>query len=113
APLKGKVPPGCLIVSLLAGVTMEDVQSAFDHGGGVVRAMPNIAATVHAAATAMCGNDACSEHQRGVALRIFQAIGDADWTKESLLDAVTGLSGSGPAYVYMVIESLTDGGVKM
>jgi pyrroline-5-carboxylate reductase len=75
--------------------------------------MPNIAATVGAAATAMAHNAACDEAHRGLAEKIFGAIGEADWTKESLMDAVTGLSGSGPAYLYMVIEALTDGGVKM
>lgn len=113
APLKGKVPKGCLVVSILAGVQVADVEEALSYSGPVVRAMPNIAATVHAAATAMCASDSAGEAHKSLAEKIFKAIGEADWTKESLLDAVTGLSGSGPAYVYMVIEALTDGGVKM
>ncbi len=112
-PFKGKVPAGCLVISILAGVTTSDVEAALDYSGPVVRAMPNIAATVHAAATAMCANEATGEAQKALAEAIFGAIGQADWTKESLLDAVTGLSGSGPAYLCMIIESLTDGGVKM
>lgn len=111
--LKGLVPRDCLVISILAGITLQDVSDALGHSGGVVRAMPNIAATVHAAATAMCANDATTDAQRALAMRIFAAIGEADWTKEAQLDAVTGLSGSGPAYLYMVIEALTDGGVKM
>ncbi len=113
APLKGKVPKGCLVVSILAGVPIADVEEALAYSGPVVRAMPNIAATVHAAATAMCASGSAGETHKALAEKIFRAIGEADWTKESLLDAVTGLSGSGPAYVYMVIEALTDGGVKM
>lgn len=111
--LKGRIAPGCLVVSILAGVTIADVEEALAFKGSVVRAMPNIAATVGAAATAMCHNAICGEMHRQLAERIFGAIGEADWTKESLLDAVTGLSGSGPAYLYMIIEALTDGGVKM
>jgi len=113
AQLKDKIPKECLVITILAGVTTGDVEAALNFPGGVVRAMPNIAATVHAAATAMCANGACSEEQKILAEKIFLAIGTADWTKESLLDAVTGLSGSGPAYFYMIIEALTDGGVKM
>lgn len=113
APLKGKVPSGCLVISILAGMPIAAIEAALQFSGGVVRAMPNIAATVHAAATAMSANAACSEDQKRITERIFQAIGEADWIKESLLDAVTGLSGSGPAYLYMIIEALTDGGVKM
>jgi pyrroline-5-carboxylate reductase len=111
--LKGRIAPGSLVVSILAGVTIADVEQALEFKGAVVRAMPNIAATVGAAATAMCHNAACDEPHRKLAERLFGAIGEADWTKESLLDAVTGLSGSGPAYLYMIIEALTDGGVKM
>jgi pyrroline-5-carboxylate reductase len=111
--LKAKVEPDCLIISILAGVTIADVEEALDFRGGIVRAMPNIAATAGAAATGMACNDRCSDVQKELALAIFGRIGEADWIKESLLDAVTGLSGSGPAYIYMVIEALTDGGVKM
>jgi pyrroline-5-carboxylate reductase len=111
--LATKIPKKSMIISILAGITIKDVETAFSFHGAVVRAMPNIAATVGAAATAMCANAHLSQAQRDIAYGIFNAIGEADWTKESLLDAVTGLSGSGPAYLYMVIEALTDGGVKM
>lgn len=113
AELAGHVPHDCLVVSILAGVTLADVESALRFEGGIARAMPNIAAMVGAAATGVACNERCTSAQKDLALAIFRAIGEADWIKESLLDAVTGLSGSGPAYVYMVIEALTDGGVKM
>ena len=102
-----------LIISVLAGTKMEDISEELKHAGAVVRAMPNIAATVGFAATAMSSNEHCSIEQKNDAEMIFNAVGDAYWTKESLMDTVTGLSGSGPAYIYMVIEALTDGGVKM
>lgn len=111
--LAAKIPADCLVVSILAGVTIADMEQALQTTGGVVRAMPNIAATIGAAATAMASNSAATSAQKDLAMAIFGRIGEADWIKESLLDAVTGLSGSGPAYIYMVIEALTDGGVKM
>jgi pyrroline-5-carboxylate reductase len=102
-----------LVISLLAAVTTSDIAEALTFKGGVVRAMPNIAATVLSAATALTHNDACTPQQLDQALTIFKSVGTASWTKESNMDAVTGLSGSGPAYIYMIIEALTDGGVKM
>ncbi|MBM4252197.1 MAG: pyrroline-5-carboxylate reductase [Deltaproteobacteria bacterium] len=112
-PLAGKIRPNTLVVSILAGTPIAAIEETLRFQGGVVRAMPNIAATVHAAATGMSASPACTDDQKILAERIFRAIGEADWIKEPLLDAVTGLSGSGPAYLYMVIEALTDGGVKM
>lgn len=111
--LRGRIAPNAVVISILAGVPMADVAKALGFSGAIVRAMPNIAATVHQAATAMCANSEVGDAHRALAETVFRAIGQADWIKESLLDAVTGLSGSGPAYVYMVIEALTDGGVKM
>lgn len=111
--LKGIVTPTTLIVSLLAAVTTDDIASALKFSGSIVRAMPNIAAKVLAAATALTANNHCSEDHRQMALTIFESVGTASWAKESQMEPVTGLSGSGPAYIYMVIEALTDGGVKM
>ena len=79
----------------------------------VVRCMPNIAATVDAAASAICAcGSATSEHLE-VSETILGAVGEVVRVEEQHMDAVTGLSGSGPAYIYMVIEALCDGGVKM
>lgn len=111
--LAGKLGSQTLLVSILAAITTDDLSKAFKFKGAVVRAMPNIAATVGEAATAMTRNSACDAEHQALAHEIFTSVGTASWTKESLMDAVTGLSGSGPAYIYMVIEALTDGGVKM
>jgi pyrroline-5-carboxylate reductase len=109
----GRIASDTLVISILAGTPLETIATALNHSGPMVRAMPNIPATIGLAATAMCANAHCSDAHRELAMQIFNAVGDAHWTKESLMDAVTGLSGSGPAYIYMVIEALTDGGVKM
>lgn len=111
--LAGKLSPNTILISILAGITLDDLAKTCQFSGTIVRAMPNIAGLIHAAATAMCATPQATPAQLKIAHAIFCAIGEADWTKESLMDAVTGLSGSGPAYIYMVIEALTDGGVKM
>ncbi len=111
--LKIRLDPASLVISILAGVKLKTLAKGLDFEGALVRSMPNIAATIGEAATAMCCNEHCSSSCMQLAEQIFKAVGEAYWTKESLMDTVTGLSGSGPAYIYMVIEALTDGGVKM
>jgi pyrroline-5-carboxylate reductase len=111
--LKSILSSKTLLISFLAGVTIEDLAKALQFNGAIVRAMPNIAATVSLAATAMSASASTQPLQQKTAENILSAVGDAHWIKESLMDAVTGLSGSGPAYIYMVIEAMTDGGVKM
>ncbi len=102
-----------LIISIAAGVTIESIQRRIGKDNPVVRAMPNIASTVDEGATAVAfGRFVNEEHQR-IAISIFEAVGEVVVVEEQQLDAVTGLSGSGPAYIYMVIEALVDGGVKM
>ena len=102
-----------VIISILAGIKINKLKQVLGFNGPVIRTMPNIAALYGCAATAMCQNGQCSDNDRDVAEKIFKSVGEAYWTKESLMDTVTGLSGSGPAYIYMVIEALTEGGVKM
>lgn len=102
-----------ILVSILAGTKIERIAGKIHHSGPIVRAMPNIAATVGCAATALTANEKCSKGDRDFVKKIFDGVGESYWTAEKMMDVVTGLSGSGPTYIYMVIEALTDGGVKM
>lgn len=107
-PLTPDSPP--LLLSILAGVPLAQLEDAVP-GWPVVRAMPNTPATVGAGMTAIAlGSRASSDHAE-LAREIFSAVGEVVTVPESLMDAVTGLSGSGPAYVSIMIESLADGGV--
>lgn len=107
-PFKGK-----LLVSIAAGVTMKTITSSLNSSTRVVRVMPNTPCLVGESASAFALSSNCSEEDAGVVQQIFGAVGVAFRVDEKLLDAVTGLSGSGPAYIYMVIEALSDGGVAM
>ncbi len=102
-----------LIISILAGVPTSIIHEQFAADCPVVRAMPNIAATVDAAATALAPSPSTSQAHAERAKTVFDSVGRSWIVPEDLLNAVTGLSGSGPAYIYMVIEALSDGGVKM
>lgn len=101
-----------MLISILAGTPIGQIEKHFD-GSVIARAMPNIAATVDCSATALCLCTNASESDVQRAQTIFDSIGKTWIVPEHLLNAVTGLSGSGPAYIYMVIEALSDGGVKM
>ncbi|BAZ50928.1 pyrroline-5-carboxylate reductase [Nostoc sp. NIES-4103] len=99
-----------LVISILAGVSLSQLEAAFVQLP-IIRAMPNTPATVGAGMTAMClGAYTNSKHQQ-TAQQIFSAVGEVVEVSETLMDAVTGLSGSGPAYVALMVEALADGGV--
>jgi pyrroline-5-carboxylate reductase len=99
-----------LVISILAGTPLSKLEAAFPQQP-VIRAMPNTPATIGAGMTAIApGQHTHSEHLQ-VARRIFTAVGEVAEISESLMDAVTGLSGSGPGYVAVMIEALIDGGV--
>jgi pyrroline-5-carboxylate reductase len=100
-----------LIISIAAGVTIETYENALPRGTKVIRVMPNIAATVQEAASAISPGSAVSKDDLAIASGIFNAVGKSVILPEYLMDAVTGLSGSGPAYIFTVIEALADGGV--
>ena len=102
-----------IVLSVAAAVPISFIESVLPKGVPVFRAMPNIPVLVEEGATAVAGNHATTPEQRKVVERIFGALGVVVFVEESQLDAVTGLSGSGPAYIYTVIEALIDGGKKM
>lgn len=111
--IRGAVREGQIVISVAAGVPISFVESVLGHQIPVFRAMPNIPVVIDEGATAVAGNHATTPEQREIVERIFGALGAVAFVEESQLDAVTALSGSGPAYVYMVIEALIDGGKKM
>jgi pyrroline-5-carboxylate reductase len=102
-----------LIVSIAAGVPGMAIEGKLPPKTRLVRSMPNTAAIVLAAATAIAPGTHATEEDVETARKIFDAVGRVVVLDESLLDAVTGLSGSGPAYVMLIIEALADGGVKV
>lgn len=101
-----------LVVSIAAGVPIATIEAELPAGRHVIRAMPNTAALVREGATAITKGTAATDSDVDVASALFEVVGRAVVVPEKLLDAVTGLSGSGPAYVMLVIEALADGGVR-
>lgn len=99
-----------LVLSILAGTPLAKLEAAFP-GKAVIRAMPNTPATVGAGVTAIATGKNVQPEQIDQAQRIFAAVGEVVQIPESSMDAVTGLSGSGPGYIALVVEALTDGGV--
>lgn len=101
-----------LVVSILAGVPIQRLEAAFP-GQPVVRAMPNTPATVGAGMTAIAPGSHTQPQHLHLARQLFEAVGEVVEVAEHLIDAVTGLSGSGPGYVAVMIEALIDGGVAI
>jgi pyrroline-5-carboxylate reductase len=100
-----------LLISIAAGVPIAKLESALPTGARVIRVMPNTPALVGESASAYALSKSATTADGELAQKLFSSVGVALQVKESLLDAVTGLSGSGPAYVYQFIEALSDGGV--
>ena len=113
AEIGDKVKPGTLVISIAAGVDTETIESALADGVRVVRAMPNTPALVGAGATAVSGGKHARPADLATARALFDAVGITIELDESQLDAVTGLSGSGPAYIFLILEALADAGVKV
>jgi pyrroline-5-carboxylate reductase len=108
-----QLQPGTLVVSIAAGVNTEAIERLVPEAVRVVRAMPNTPALVGAGATAIAPGKHASAADLATAKAMFDAVGISVVLDESHLDAVTGLSGSGPAYIFLILEALSDAGVKV
>jgi len=104
---------GKLAVSIAAGVTIRAIAEQAPEAGGIVRAMPNQPVLVREGMTALAAAAGVTAPDLQIVRTVFEAVGRVVSVDERLMDAVTGLSGSGPAYVFQAIEALADGGVKM
>ncbi len=107
------VRPETLVISIAAGVPVSAIEGRLPAGTRVVRTMPNTPAIVEAGATAIAAGTHATTDDLAVARAIFSSVGVVVQLDESLVDAATGLSGSGPAYIFLIIEALSDAGVKV
>jgi len=103
-----------LIISIAAGVPLAAIESCLNKELRLIRVMPNIAAFVKESASVIAAGGKATEEDIKLSLAIFDSMGKSIFLKENILmDAITGLSGSGPAYIFLIVESMADAGVKM
>jgi pyrroline-5-carboxylate reductase len=111
--LRHAVRPEHLIVSIAAGVSLKAIDAGLGRESRLIRVMPNTPCLAGAGASAFSRGTHATNDDAALVQRLLSNVGIAVEVPEKLLDAVTGLSGSGPAYVYQIIEALSDGGVRM
>ncbi len=113
AGISNSIDESQLVISIAAGISTKFIEDYLGKGIHVIRVMPNTPALIGEGAAAIAGGKHVTAEELGIAQQIFDSIGISVTVKEDLIDAVTGLSGSGPAYVFTIIEALSDGGVNM
>ena len=105
--------PSQLLISIAAGVTLWKIERSLPGNIGAIRAMPNTPCQIGAGAVGFSRGECVTDEQAAIAKSIFDSVGVSFELPERMLDAVTGLSGSGPAYIYLIIEALSDAGVRV
>ena len=100
-----------LVISIMAGITIERLRNALGDKNRIIRVMPNTPLMVGEGMSALCAGMNVRDEDKDLAEKVFKGLGKAEWVSEKDIDAVCGLSGSGPAYVAMMIEALADGAV--
>lgn len=111
--VKHLLRPNMMIISVLAGVSMDSIEVLAQKQLAIVRAMPNTSAAVGKSATAIAVNSKVTDQQRQIVQMLFDTVGMTAFVEEAQLDAVTGLSGSGPAYIYYLVEAMEKGAVEI
>jgi pyrroline-5-carboxylate reductase len=111
APVSDAISAHQLVISVAAGVTTATIERRLAADVPVIRAMPNTSSFVQASATALCRGHHAGDSHLLLARHLFAAIGTVTTVEETAMDAVTGLAGTGPAYIYYVVEALLEGGI--
>lgn len=108
-----KQNPDKILVSITPGITLEQMRAIIGFPAKIVRTMPNTPVAVNAGMTAICANNAVTEQDLEKLVSIFQSFGRVERIEEAQFDAVVAISGSSPAYIFMFIEAMADGGVLL
>ncbi len=112
APVTKVAHAGVLVISVAAGTSLKSFEDAFGKETAIIRAMPNLPASIGLGMTVAVGNAGVGEDERALATGLLEAVGKVAWIQdEAQMDAVTALSGSGPAYVFHMIEAMAKAGV--
>lgn len=111
--LRDRLRPEQLLVSVIAGLSIATIHELLGNKQPIVRTMPNTSSTIGLGATGISFSETVTETQRASALAIFDAVGMSVVVEEHLIEAVTGVSGSGPAYVYFMMEAMIEAGVQL
>ena len=111
--LRQLLRPEQLIVSVIAGLSISTIHHLLDRPQSVVRTMPNTSSTIGLGATGISFSESVTDAQRELSLAIFDAVGMSVVVDEPLIEAVNGVSGSGPAYIYFMMEAMIDAGVQL
>lgn len=109
--IKEAVTEDTLLISVVAGKTLQQLGELFGQDVAIIRSMPNTPAMVGEAMSAICANEKVSDKQLTEAKALFESFGQVEVVSENLMDVVTGVSGSSPAFIYMVIEAMADAAV--
>lgn len=112
AEVKEDVRSNTIVVTIAAGIKLVFMENQFDHVVKVIRTMPNTPSLVGEGMSTLCVNQNVTEYERNEVIKLFNSFGKCEVVDESLMDSIPAISGSSPAYVYMFIEALADGGVK-
>ncbi|MEL7567786.1 MAG: pyrroline-5-carboxylate reductase [Dehalobacterium sp.] len=112
SPLKDAFRANQMVISIVAGFPIDTLYKYIPKEVGVIRAMPNTPCLIRKGVTALAFSDYANDEQKDIALNIMSLVGKVHVLPEKLMNAVTGLSGSGPAYIFLVIEALCDAGVR-
>jgi pyrroline-5-carboxylate reductase len=110
--IKDVVKPDSIIVTIAAGITLEDMKEEFGRKLKFIRSMPNTPSLIREGMSVICPNESIDSKDLKQIVEVFNAFGKTEVIKESLMDAVPAISGSSPAYIYMLIEAMADGGVQ-
>lgn len=110
--IRNVIHPECTIITIAAGISLNDIEKEFGFNVKAVRSMPNTPSLVGEGMSAICSNERLTEEEVLEVERLFHTFGKTERLDEKLMDAVPAISGSSPAYVYMLIEAMADGGVK-
>ena len=114
AELAGNIQAEQLVLSIAAGTTIRAIASQLAPGQAIIRSMPNTPALVGRGISVLCAGEHCRTHHREQAARVLKAVGTVIWLQdESLMDAVTAISGSGPAYFFFLAEALAEAGARL